>query len=181
MKNVRITAGNYKGKVLATPGEGTHPMGERERLALFNMVGNDLTGANVLDAYAGSGILGAEALSRWAPLVVFIEKSPKATRVIRQNLEKMELFGYPDPPMTEVICGDVKDYRSDLRFQLIMADPPYDDFDLTGVEHLVKFLAPEGILVLSHPGEAPDLPGVDLVKTRRYARAHLSVYSKPAL
>ena len=68
MKNVRITAGNYKGKVLATPGEGTHPMGERERLALFNMVGNDLTGANVLDAYAGSGILGAEALSRWAPL-----------------------------------------------------------------------------------------------------------------
>lgn len=178
MKNVRITTGNYKGKVLATPGEGTHPMGERERLALFNMVGNDLTGANVLDAYAGSGILGAEALSRRAPLVVFIEKSPKAAQVIRQNLEKMELFGFPNPPITEVTCEDAKNYQSDLRFQLILADPPYDDFDLTGVKHLVKYLAPGGRLVLSHPDETPELTGLELIKTRQYARAHLSVYQR---
>ena len=153
-------------------------MGERERIALFNMIGNDLTGAFVLDAYAGSGILGGEALSRWAPMVVFVEKSPKAARVIKNNLEKMELFGFPDPPVTEVVCKDVKDYTTDLRFRLILADPPYDNFDLTGVEHLVKFLARDGKLVLSHPGEAPDLPGCTLDKTHKYARAHISVYSK---
>ncbi|MDO5451805.1 MAG: RsmD family RNA methyltransferase [Candidatus Saccharibacteria bacterium] len=178
MKTVRITSGNYKGKVLATPGEGTHPMGERERIALFNMVGNDLTGANVLDAYAGSGILGAEALSRWAPTVVFVEKSPRAARVIRENLAKMELFGFPNPPIAEVVCGDVRKYRTDLRFRLIIADPPYDDFDLAGVEHLTKFLAPEGVLALSHPGEAPGLPGLELEGSHQYARAHLSVYVK---
>ena len=180
MKTVRITSGNYKGKVLATPGEGTHPMGERERIALFNMVGNDLTGTNVLDAYAGSGILGAEALSRWAPTVVFVEKSPRAARVIRENLAKMELFGFPNPPITEVVCEDVRRYRTDLRFRLIMADPPYDDFDLAGVEHLTRYLTPDGILVLSHPGTAPKLLNLKLAKTRKYARAHLSVYQKEA-
>lgn len=178
MKTVRITSGNYKGKAFATPGEGTHPMGERERIALFNMVGNDLTGANVLDAYAGSGILGAEALSRWAPLVVFVEKSPRAAKVIRENLAKMGLFGFPNPPITEVVCEDVRKYRTDLRFRLIMADPPYEAFDLAGVEHLIKLLAPEGVLVLSHPGEAPELPGLRLKSSHQYARAHLSVYVK---
>lgn len=153
-------------------------MGERERIALFNMIGNDLTGVFVLDAYAGSGILGGEALSRWAPLVVFVDKSPKATRVIQNNLENMELFGFPDPPITKIMCKDVRNYVTDLRFQLILADPPYDNFDLTGVEHLVKFLAEDGVLVLSHPEKAPKLPDLTLEKTRKYAGAYISVYSK---
>ena len=62
MEIVRITSGKYRGRALKTPGGATHPMGSREKLALFNMVAGHLPGALVLDAFAGSGALGLEAL-----------------------------------------------------------------------------------------------------------------------
>ena len=90
MKNsVRITSGIYRGHSILTPGEGTHPMGERERLALFNKISDYLPGANVLDAFAGSGALGIEAMSRGAASVTFVEKSPKAAKIIRENLKTL--------------------------------------------------------------------------------------------
>ena len=70
MNEVRITSGSYKGRRVATPGGKTHPMGNREKIALFNMVSEYLPGSRVLDAYAGSGALGIEALSRGAAEVV---------------------------------------------------------------------------------------------------------------
>ena len=157
--------------ILLTPGKGTHPMGAREKLALFNMISSDLPGAVVLDAYAGSGALGIEALSRGADEVVFIEKNLRAANIIKENLVKLGLSA-------EVFEGEVVKFTTDKRFEAIIADPPYDDFRVEEVEHLVQFLAKEGILVLSHPGEAPDLPGLELSKTRRYAGAHISIYRK---
>ena len=157
--------------ILLTPGKGTHPMGAREKLALFNMISSDLPGAVVLDAYAGSGALGIEALSRGADEVVFIEKNLRAANIIKENLVKLGLSA-------EVFEGEVVKFTTDKRFEAIIAAPPYDDFRVEEVEHLVQFLAKEGILVLSHPGEAPDLPGLELSKTRRYAGAHISIYRK---
>ena len=66
-------------------------MGAREKLALFNMLGERITGATVLDAFAGSGALGIEALSRGAEQVVFVEKNPHAAKVIQQNLASLGL------------------------------------------------------------------------------------------
>ena len=63
-------------------------------------------------------------------------------------------------------------------FDVILADPPYDSFDLTEVESLIKSIKDGGILVLSHPDEAPELQGLKLLKTHQYAAAHLSVYIK---
>ena len=57
-----------------------------------------------------------------------------------------------------------------------MADPPYDKFDATEVVKLAKLLKNEGILALSHPGEAPELPGLELIKSKKYARARISIY-----
>lgn len=180
---MRVTSGKYKGREVRSPrDERTHPMGERERLALFNMLAGP--GRSVLDAYAGSGALGIEALSRGARRVVFVEKAPAVARVIRENLLRLGVsegatgLAEPGTQSSQVICADVKNLALDEKFDVILADPPYDDFDLTGVEKLTDLLEDGGVLVLSHPGVAPELPGLILEKTRQYARAHLSFYTK---
>ncbi len=171
MDTVRITSGKYRGRTIKTPGRGTHPMGERERLALFNMISPALEGALVLDAFAGSGALGIEALSRGAIKAVFVEKSPSAARVIRENLANLGL-------KEGVITGKVSDFNTDERFEVILADPPYDDFRIAELSGLAKLLKDDGVLVLSHPDEAPELTGLKLVKTNRYAGARISIYRR---
>lgn len=171
MNSIKITSGIYKNRRLSTPGEGTHPMGERERLALFNMLGGHLEGTLVLDAFSGSGALGIEALSRGANKVIFVEKNPKASRIIRQNLSGIEANG-------EIITSSIRSYTSETKFDIILADPPYDNFDLNEIETLSDFVKEGGILALSHPGNAPEIPGMKLLKTRQYAAAHISIYIK---
>lgn len=192
---VRITSGTYRGRKILTPGNGTHPMGERERLALFNMITSELAGAIVLDAYAGSGALGIEALSRGAARVVFVEKAAKAVRIIQENLRSLGLVGLDSsvgesqilgdekknsggPERAEIVLQDVVKFTTDVRFGVILADPPYDAFELTGVGHLAGLLDEVGILVLSHPGEAPDFENLELKKSRSYAGATISIYQK---
>ena len=178
MKNfsekITITGGKYRGRKISTPGGKTHPMGSRERLALFNMIGERCEGATVLDAFAGSGALGVEALSRGATSVIFVEKSSEAVRVIKENLAAL---GASD---SKVIKGalPLMDWGGLGDFDVILADPPYDDFGAINLEFLSGLLEKEGILALSHPGEAPELQGLKLLKTHVYAAAHLSIYIK---
>lgn len=171
MSTIRITSGEYRGRSISTPGGKTHPMGERERLALMNMVAGYLPGAVVLDAYAGSGALGIEALSRGAERVVFIEKSPKAARTIRENLATLELG-----ERASVQEQDAKAFASAEEYDVILVDPPYDRYETDGVTNLAKYLCNDGILVLSHPDIAPEIADLELIKTRKYAGAHLSLY-----
>ena len=197
MKNtLRITSGKFRGRILATPGGKTHPMGERERLALFNMISDVLPGAVVLDAFAGSGALGFEALSRGAKDVLFIDSSPEAESCIMENmitLGYLELLGsgmvdeiirnaMANKPFhketADVIRIKVSQFHTDKKYDVILADPPYDKFVLADVEHLVQFLKDDGVFVLSHPGEAPELSGMVLQKSRKYAGATISVYVK---
>ena len=89
MDIVTVTSGKYRGRRILTPGLGTHPMGSREKLALFNMLTGKIEGATVLDAFAGSGALGIEALSRGAFKVIFVDNSKKATEVISKNLDTL--------------------------------------------------------------------------------------------
>lgn len=172
MDKITITGGKYRGRKIATPGGATHPMGSRERLALFNMLTGKIEGVFVLDAFAGSGSLGIEALSRGASEVVFVEKNRVATEVIKQNLAEL---GVSDN--AKVIKSSVKNTLSDLgEFAVVLADPPYDNFDITEVEKLALVVKKSGILALSHPGEAPEIKGLTLAKTRKYAGASISVY-----
>ena len=210
MKNfVRITSGRLRGRKLETPGGKTHPMGERERLALFNMISDYLPRTTVLDAFAGSGALGIEALSRGASEVVFVESNREAAQCIRRNLVSLGFEatsrGDVDPvrfSKTElategildtdnfrdafgstlgaarVICSKVQSFQTKQQFDLVLADPPYDAFRLPEIEHLAEFVRDNGILVLSHPGLAPDLPGMMPEKSRKYAGATISIYTK---
>ena len=173
MDKVLITSGKYRGRKLTAPGGATHPMGSREKIALFNMLTGVIEGARVLDCFAGSGALGCEALSRGAKSVVFVEKSPKAAKVIRRNLDSL---GIDD---SEVIQGDISNVMESLgSFDVILADPPYDDFDPKKIESLVPLLGKNGVLALSHPGEAIGFVGLKLLKSHQYAGAHISLYTK---
>jgi len=176
MEKLRIISGKYKGRTLKVPDtKGVHPMGSREKIALFNMINDAVPGNFVLDAFSGSGALGIEAISRGAGLVVFLEKSHVAYRTIIENLESIGEYGRHGIPG----CGDAYKILATAtdRFGIVIADPPYDKYDPEKIKVVAKVVAdPIGILVLSHPGEAPEMPGLKLEKTRSYAGANISVY-----
>ena len=174
MKNsVKITSGKFRGREILTPGGGTHPMGERERLAVFNMIAEILPGARVLDAYAGSGALGIEALSRGAQACDFIEKNTEAARIIRDTLARLGLTD-----TTTVIKSSVADFETEGNFDAIIADPPYDHFNSIEVERLAKYLKSGGTMVVSCPNDNIEISGLQLEKSRRYARAHILIFTK---
>lgn len=154
-------------------------MGSRERLALFNMLQPYLEGAEVLDAYAGTGALGIEALSRGAMFATFVEKSPQVARLIRENLKAVG-----DDLEYAVEAKSVGDFARDPaqagKYDLIFADPPYDKFDAQEVEKLAKLLKTDGILALSFPFRlgAPEISGLELQTARKYAAAGIAIYRK---
>ena len=171
MNTIRITSGKFRGRVLSTPGGKTHPMGERERLALFNMITDVVPEAVVLDAYAGSGALGIEALSRGAKSATFVESSSSAVRIINDNLKRLGING-------DVIIAKIPNYEPGALFDLVLADPPYDHFNLPDIEQLGKYVKKGGVLVLSHPGDAPEIKGLYPQKSHKYAGATISIYVK---
>ncbi len=174
MSDIKITSGIFRGRSIKSPDSKlTHPMGAREKIALFNMISDYLPGAKVLDAFAGSGALGIEALSRGASKVVLVEKNRQIAQIIKENLKNLDC-----KEQAEVEIKDVKNFQTGEKFNLIIADPPYDKFSTTDLTNLPSLLADDGILVLSHPKEAPEMTGLKLIKTKVYAGACLSVYVK---
>ncbi len=175
--NLRIIAGKFGSRSIKAPrGHVTHPMSERIRGALFNSVGTALQDADVLDAFAGSGALGLEAISRGAKFVTFVERDKEATKVLDSNIELLECQEF-----TKVIRSGVASWadNTDQRFDVILADPPYDDMQLSTVARLFGLLKPKGIMILSYPGrgEAPTgTNGVVVVDNRSYGTAALAFY-----
>lgn len=182
-EEMRIISGQYKGQKIISPGSReTHPMGAREKLALFNMV--DVHDLTVLDAFAGSGALGFEALSRGAKSVVFVENSSRAIGAIKENLTGLGQHDSEIGAKTETYKQKVRQFAvektGEMSFDIILADPPYQHIDLVEIEALTGLLKKDGTLVLSSPArtEAPDLQSTELVSSRIYAGARLSLYRK---
>ena len=147
---IRLIAGEYGGRFLDAPDTTrTHPMGERMRAALFNILG-DLDGKNVLDAFAGTGALGLEAVSRGADSTTFIERDRIAQKVIGNNIR---LLGVGD--RAKLIKASVASWAGTAapeQFDVIFVDPPYHDMQLSTVSRLTNYLKPKGLMILSHPG-----------------------------
>ncbi len=175
--NLRIIAGKFGSRSIKAPrGHVTHPMSERIRGALFNSIGAVLQEADVLDAFAGSGALGLESLSRGAKSVTFVERDKDAAKVLDGNIELLECRG-----VTKVIRSGVASWAdsTDQKFDVILADPPYDDMQLSTVSRLFGLLKPNGLMILSYPGrgEAPTgTNGVVVVDNRSYGTAALAFY-----
>lgn len=147
-------------------------MGAREKNALFNMV--DVAGKRVLDAYAGSGALGIEALSRGASEVTFVENHHLAVATIKQNLVNLNLSS------ASIFAGKVADFivGQTKPFDVIIADPPYCEIDITEIANLSSLLAADGTMVLSSPARqpAPEIAGLAMVSSHTYAEARITVF-----
>ncbi len=171
---VRIIAGKYKGKKFKTPGEGTHPMGERERNAMFNMIQEYLPEALVLDAYAGSGVIGLEALSRGAEYALFVDINQRAVDMINEVMMDMWIYNFRGYAVQRDILEAVRTVEDE--FSIVFADPPYDKYEPEMITALARLVAQDGILVASSPEEGPEIKGMEKIKSQKYARAHIAVY-----
>ena len=157
----------------------TRPTGDRVREALFSIVGS-VEGAAVLDLFAGSGALGLEALSRGAASCLFVERDRAAARVITANLEKLGITGAV--VATRDVTATLRAERDrGRRYDLVLADPPYEDWDIYAAslgELVPAVLGDDGLIVVETADRVePDLP-LDLVTTRRYGSARITVFSR---
>ena len=157
---MRIISGKYKNRELKSPNSNaTHPMSERARLSIFNMLG-DVTGKSALDLFAGTGALGLETLSRGATSCIFVENHGKTLQILKENLQGIE--------NATVLKSDV--YKLDLneKFDLIFIDPPYDQFDVKILD-FKKLLTNDGIMVVSSPEPISE-------NSRKYANCYITLW-----
>ena len=179
MARLRIISGKFGGRwISADVAAVTHPMGDRVRSAIFSMLESRgvLSGARVLDAFAGTGALGLESLSRAAAFATFLESDRTAARVINVNITTLKVS-----EQTELIKTEVEKWlktAKDAKYDIIFADPPYRSPQFSTVSKLVKHLQKDGLLVLSYPerGTLPDLEGVVVVDKRIYGEAAIALF-----
>ena len=181
---VRITAGALKGLTVRVP-RHIRATGEKVRQALFNIVGELVVGARVVDGFAGSGALGLEALSRGARFVVFLDFHPACLNAIRENLARI-----PPGVMVggwNVVRGDALRNlrvlaRQGDRFDLIILDPPYQgNWGKKSLNAVAEcgILAPTGILCVEHAhrSESPLIVGPLVMRAQhRFGETVLSFY-----
>lgn len=173
---MRVIAGELGGRMFEAPdGRTTHPMGERVRGALFNSLG-DISGKTVLDAFAGTGALGFEAVSRGAARAVLIEKDRRAQVIIEQNIIQLGL--QDRVTLIRASAQTWSESHTDEQFDLVLCDPPYDKMQLSTVSDLVRHVNKNGLMVLSYPGResAPTVNGVVVVDNKNYGDAALAYY-----
>lgn len=178
---MRVIAGTARGKNLqALPGEDvTRPTINRVKEAMFSSVQFLVPGARVMDLFAGSGQLGIEALSRGAKRCVFLDQSPQAAQIVKENCKLAGVFG-----ASRVSVGDAFLFLSADReqFDLVLLDPPFGYGTLAKVLPLLDgHVAPGGVVLCESEREA-QLPetagGLRLIKQYHYGKIMVSRYEK---
>lgn len=184
---MRIIAGRHRGRTLvAPPGEATRPTAERVRQALFDMLWHAPWGGRttiqdqlVLDAFAGTGALGLEALSRGADHCTFLETGKPALAALRANIAACK-----EEPRSAVLATDAtRPPRARVACGLVFLDPPYGQGLVPRALAALSaagWIAP-GALVVAETGaeEALDPAGYEPVATRSHGAARLHVLRMP--
>lgn len=172
--NVKITSGLFRGRELKAPQNGvTHPMGSREKLALFNSLSDKIKDKIILDVFAGTGALGLEALSRGASHVTFIEADKKAAEILKQNAIVLGVF-----EQVRIYNTKAEKIDFDSPFDIVIADPPYEyfyDLPLSVLDRLAK--TAREYFVLSHPSDFdPHAIDAELLSTKAYAGSRITIF-----
>ncbi len=187
-QQVRIIAGQLKGKKIPfTAVDGLRPTPDRVKETLFNWLMNRLVGTRCLDAFAGSGALGFEALSRGACEVVFIEQSMIAFNNLQQLAHDINVqLNKGNQPRLHVLRADASHYLKThpAPFDIIFVDPPFAQTNYLEFIELIQAsntLKPGGLLYL----ESPNLFNLDptqwtTLKSKRAGNVYYSLYEKQA-
>jgi len=179
---IRVIAGKYGGRKIDAPdfsNSRTKPMGERIRNAMFNRIGEEIRGARVLDAFAGTGSVGLEALSRGASFVTFVERDKIAQKILQKNV--LSLGAENESEIIRTTVNNWLETAEPEMYDIILADPPYHDLQLSTVSRLFGLLKPKGLMVLSHTGrgEGPNLESsIVVVDNRSYGNATLTSFRR---
>ena len=161
---MNITAGKYKGQKIIAPDEKiTRPTLSKVRMSVFNTLQAmiDFDGASFLDVFAGSGVMGLEAVSRGFARVVAIEKHPKVINIIKNNYKK-----FKDSP--KLIVGDSLKILPAIneKFDVIYIDPPYFSGIYENILSSIKEIT-NGIVILEHVNDV-DFSGYSVIKQKKY-------------
>lgn len=151
---MRVIAGEFRSRrLLSLPGLDTRPTPDRLRETLFNILAPIIEDATFVDAYAGTGSVGIEAISRGAKLAVFIERDRGAVEVIKSNLASLDIRS-----RGRIIRGAAALHLASIGADIVFLDPPYpkeaeyrNALDaisakppaLTIVQHSVRYAIPD--------------------------------------
>ena len=179
---MRVITGTARGKQLKElPGMDTRPTTDRVKEGLFNIIQFDIEGRRILDLFAGTGQLGIECLSRGAAFCDFVDASPAAMKIVKDNVAACRLTDKAafHQKAHSAFLGGVKG-----KCDLIFLDPPY----LTGLledalERItaIDIVSGNGIIVCESPAEQvlPELPEPYVKgKEYRYGKIKLTLYRR---
>lgn len=164
---LRVIAGTLRGRRLQPPDwAGLRPTSDKLRETLFNVIATRVPGARVLDGYAGTGAVGIEALSRGAVHVTFVERDPRAVRLVESNLaacgvsDRYAIIRAGFAETERLLAGDA--------FDVIFLDPPYGADELAAAIAAASPLVSAGtLLVIEHARRDATPEGTaTLVRTR---------------
>jgi 16S rRNA (guanine966-N2)-methyltransferase len=175
---MRVIAGEFGGRKLVAPeGRATRPTSDRVREALFSILG-DVSGARVLDLFAGSGALAAEALSRGAAAATLVDSAQTAIDVIRRNLETLgigaEVVRRPALRFLQAASDGARQY------DLVFVDPPYRQASTFGREltaALRPVLADHARVVVESDRRSPLELELVLRDQRHYGDTLIQIYA----
>ncbi|MBI4598460.1 MAG: 16S rRNA (guanine(966)-N(2))-methyltransferase RsmD [Candidatus Omnitrophica bacterium] len=181
---LKITGGQFRGRTLVAP-PTLRPTEAKVRQAVFNILGDFIDDARVLDGFAGSGAFGLEALSRGAAFVAFVESETEAVLCLRDNVARFD----PElpPGSSRVVHMDIDGglrmlAKEEPPFDVVILDPPYRAVDGKKALNTVvecAMLAPSGVVVLEHHRNTRMPLSVGAVrqwKEHRYGGTVLSLY-----
>jgi len=197
---MRIVGGRLRGRRLEAPGGmALRPTADRTREALFNILcrgkldwrpdrqegGNPLAGARVLDAFAGTGALGLEALSRGAGFVIFMENQAAALNACRHNIDALDETAQTGAAQTELLrCDVLRPPPAKDPCGLVLMDPPYNQ-DLAppalAALRAAGWLAPGALATIELMAAEPFTPpeGFETLDERKYGKARLVFLRAP--
>ena len=175
---MRIVAGSLRGRVLADPkSHRTHPMSEKVRGALFNVLG-ELGGLTVFDPFTGSGAIAVEAVSRGATHVMALDLDLDAYKCAAGNVASLNLTD-----KITVLRANAKSWSNgnlDKMFDIVIADPPFDTVNDVLLEKMARHVKKDGLFVISIPGDyvARKNPCVQQLSMKNHGDATLVFYRK---
>lgn len=180
---MRIIAGKYRSRIIKmVPSKTTRSTSDKIRGAIFNVLGNKVLDANVLDLFAGSGAYGLESLSRGSKHVVFNDYSKLAFKTVNENLLILNLFSESTVLNLNYQNALKLLQEQDILYDLVFLDPPYEfeNYELL-IEKLNVLVNEDAIIVveiLSEKLTNSKIDGFKLLSTKIYGNKKILFYLK---
>ena len=190
MSGLRITGGEKRGrKLFSPPADTIRPASDMIRQAVFNMLQHEITGSRFYDIFAGTGVVGIEAISRGAERAIFVERDRKQLRLLERNIAHVGVEASSEVRLADAYLWS-RHFTPGPEPTIVFLGPPYEKFtedELTTTMDLVRAtqerMRDEDILVLQFDSSVADdaLPDRECwYRVRRYGKTKVGLWSKGA-